>query len=118
MYRIMCKSKIQRARITGTALNYEGSIGIDKKIIEAANMFPNEIVKVLNVNTGARFETYVIEEKANSGSVVLYGPAARLGQVGDLLIILSSALAEAKEAQALKQKIVYLDGENRVIVKK
>jgi len=118
MYRLMCKSKIQRLRVTKTALNYEGSIGLDKKLIEAANIFPSEMVLVLNVNSGARFETYVIEEKGDSGSVVLYGPAARLGQVGDKLIVLSKALAEAKEAQALRQKVVLVDENNRLIAKK
>lgn len=114
----MCKSKIQRPRVTKTALNYEGSIGIDKKIIEAAGIFPNEIVRVLNVNSGARFETYVIEEKVNSGSVVLYGPAARLGSVGDPLVILSTAMVEDEKARAFKQKIVHVSEKNTVIVKK
>ena len=117
MFRMMCKSKIHRAKITKTDLNYEGSIGIDKKMLEAANTFPNEIVQVLNANTGARFQTYVIEEKENSGSIILYGPAARLGQAGDPVIVLSSVLAEAKEVQTLKPKVVYVDNNNRVIKK-
>ena len=113
----MCKSKIQRPKITGTKLYYEGSIGIDKKLLEAADIYPNEIVKVLNVNTGARFETYVIEEAAGSGNIVLYGPAARLGEVGDATIIMSSAFVETKEIRTLKPKVVHVDKNNKVVKK-
>lgn len=117
MLRIMCKSKIHKARITRTELLYQGSLGIDKKILEASNIYPNEIVQVLNVNNGSRFETYVIEEKENSGEVVLYGPAARMGQVGDNIIIISKALVEAKEVQNLRTKIIYVDEKNRLVKK-
>lgn len=113
----MCKSKIHKGRITKTALNYEGSIGIDKKILEAADIYPNEIVQVLNLYNGVRFETYVIEEEERSGEIILYGPAARMGQVGDTVIIISKALVEAKEAQNVKTKIVYIDEKNRIIKK-
>ena len=97
MLRIMCKSKIHRARVTKTDLHYEGSIGVDKKLLDAASIYPGEIVQVLNANNGARFETYVIEEKDGSGEIILYGPAARLGSVGDPIIIISKGLFEAKE---------------------
>jgi len=106
MLRVMCKSKIHKARITDTKLYYEGSVGVDKKLIDAANIYPNEVVQIVNLNNGARFETYVIEEKENSGQIVLYGPAARLGEAGDTVIIISSVLAEAKEIQALKPRFV------------
>ena len=117
MQRMMCKSKIHKARITKTALNYEGSIGVDKKILEASNIYSNEIVQVLNVNNGSRFETYVIEEKENSGDIILYGPAARMGAVGDNVIIISKALVEAKEVQNLRTKIIYVDEKNRLVKK-
>ena len=117
MLRIMCKSKINRVRITQTKLNYAGSIGVDKKLLEAADIYPNEIVQVLNVNNGARFETYAIEEKESSGEVVLYGPAARMGEVGDLVIIISKALLEAKEIQNLRTKIVYVNEKNQLVKK-
>ena len=117
MLRIMLKSKIQNARITQTKLDYQGSIGIDKKMLEAGNIYPNEVVQVLNHNNGARFETYVIEEKENSGEIILYGPAARMGQVGDTVIIMTKVLLEAKEIQSLCPKIVYVDENNRVIKK-
>ena len=117
MLRIMCKSKIHKVRVTKTLLHYEGSIGIDKKLLDASNIYPNEVVQVVNFNNGLRFETYVIEEKENSGEIILYGPASRKGQVGDLLIIMSKALVEAKEIQNLKPKIVYADGNNGIIKK-
>lgn len=113
----MCKSKIHKARITRTDLHYEGSIGVDKKMLEASDIYPNEVVQVLNVNNGQRFETYVIEERAGSGNVVLYGPAARLGQRGDAVIIISKALVEAKEVQSHKPKVVYVDKNNKIIKK-
>ena len=87
--RTMRKSKIHRARITKKDIHYEGSIGIDKALLEAAGIYKDEMVQVLNINNGARFETYVIEEQKNSGVVSLYGPAAHLGEVGDLIIIIS-----------------------------
>jgi len=117
MFRLLCKSKIHRARITKTQLHYEGSVGIDKKLLDAANIFQNEIVQIVNVNNGVRFETYVIEEREGSGEIVLYGPAARLGAVDDPVIIISSMLLEAKEIQATKTKVVYVDEKNRIIKK-
>jgi len=114
MLRLMCKSKIHRARITKTNLHYEGSIGIDKKLLDAANIYPNEVVQVLNLNNGSRFETYVIEEKESSGDIVLYGPAARLGQAGDTVIIVSKALLETREIQNLRMKVVKVDEKNKI----
>ena len=117
MLREMCKSKIHKARVTKAILHYEGSVGIDGKLLDASNIYPNEIVQIVNFQNGARFETYVIEEKENSGDIVLYGPAARMGSVGDTVIIISKALVEAKEVQNLKTKIVYVDEKNRIVKK-
>ena len=117
MLRVMCKSKIHKARITKTELHYEGSVGVDRKLLDAANIYPNEIVQIVNFNNGARFETYVIEEKLNSGDIVLYGPAARMGAPGDDIIILSKALVEAKEVQNIKTKVVYVDSQNSIVKK-
>lgn len=111
----MCKSKIHKARVTKKELNYQGSIGIDKKLLKAADIIPNEKVQVINLNNGLRFETYCIEEKENSGIMALYGPAARLGEVDDIIIILSYALMEPREAKNLKVKIVHVDKGNRII---
>ncbi len=117
MLRIMCKSKIEKAVITKKGLYYAGSIGIDKKILNAANIYANEIVHVLNLNNGSRFETYVIVEKEGSGTIALYGPAARLGEVGDTITILSHTLVEGKEAPNLETRIVTLDKKNNILKK-
>lgn len=114
MLRMMCKSKIHRAKITKADLHYEGSIGIDKAILEKANIYPGEIVQVLNINSGARFETYTIEEEAGSGTIGLYGAAAHLGKVGELVIILSYALVEDNESNNFRLKTIYVDVKNKL----
>jgi aspartate 1-decarboxylase len=118
MLRVMCKSKIHRATITKKDLDYGGSIGIDKALLEASNILPNELVQVVNLNNGARFETYVIEEPKNSGVIALYGPATYQGQIGDLVIIISYCLIEEKETRSVTSKVVLVDEKNRVIKKK
>lgn len=117
MFRVMCKSKIQNATITKKDLHCSGSIGIDKKILAACDIYPKEMVQVLNTNNGARFETYVIPEKEGSGSIALYGPAARLGEVGDTMIILSQAIVEDNESKRLKMKVAILDKKNKLLGK-
>lgn len=114
MLRMMCKSKIHRARITKVDLHYEGSIGIDKALLEKADIYPGEIVQVVNIDNGARFETYAIEEKSGSGVIGLYGAAAHLGKAGDLIIVLSYGLAEDKDSKNVKLKVVYVDSKNRL----
>jgi aspartate 1-decarboxylase len=109
------KSKIHRATITGADLNYEGSISIDKKLLEAANILPYELVHVVNINSGARFETYAIEAKAGSGTIALNGAAARLGQPGDLVIIISYCLLPREEAIGIKPVVVKVDSQNKQI---
>lgn len=110
----MCKSKIHRARVTKVDLHYEGSIGIDRDLLKASNIYPNEIVQVVNINNGARFETYVIEEEASSGAIGLYGAAAHLAKVGDLVIILSNALVDDAQAKSMKLVAVKVDGNNKI----
>lgn len=114
MLRTMCKGKIHRARITKKNLNYYGSIGIDKKLLDAADILPNERVQVVNLNNGVRFETYCIEEKAGSGTIALYGPAARLGQIDNIVIIISYGLMDTKNARDLKAKVVHVDKDNKI----
>lgn len=118
MYRIMCKSKIHRASITKVDLHYEGSIGVDKTLLSMANIYTGEIVQVVNINNGSRFETYVIEEPAGSGTIGLYGAAAHLGNAGDLVIILSNCLVEDGKAKSMKLRTVYVDSDNRPIIEK
>jgi len=114
MLRTMLKSKIHSARITEANLNYEGSITIDSALMSAADIIPGEKVEVLNLNTGARFETYAIEGAGNSGSMCLNGPAARNGCPGDVIFVLSYVLADDKEAKTVKAKIIKVDERNRI----
>jgi aspartate 1-decarboxylase len=111
----ICKSKIHRVTVTDANLNYEGSITIDEKLLKAANVLPYEKVQVVNLNNGERFETYVLVGKASSGIVCLNGPAARLGQKGDLLIVISYCHMESEEAKRYKPTIVYINDKNRII---
>ncbi|RKY42574.1 MAG: aspartate 1-decarboxylase [Candidatus Makaraimicrobium thalassicum] len=113
MLRIFCKSKITNAYITNKEMRYSGSIGIDKAIIEAADMMTGEQVQVLNVNNGERFTTYVIEEKLGSGKIVLYGPAVRKGEIGDELIILSYCFLESKESHNFNMRMITLGKNNQ-----
>ena len=113
MYRTMLKSKIHRATVTGADMNYEGSIAIDKKLIEAANLLEFERVDIYNINNGSRFSTYVI--LGGDGEISLNGAAARLVQPGDLVIIASYADLEENELETLKPRIVFVDGKNRIL---
>ena len=115
MFRMMCKSKIHRVKVTRADLHYEGSIGIDKELLEAADIYPGELVHVVNINNVTRFETYVIEEEAGSGTIGLYGAAAHLGKAGDLVIILSYAIMEDREARNAKPKVARVDQKNRLV---
>ncbi|SEM38598.1 L-aspartate 1-decarboxylase [bacterium A37T11] len=109
------KSKIHRVRVTQAELNYVGSITIDEDLIEAANMIPNEKVQIVNNNNGARFETYVIKGDRGSGIICLNGAAARLAQVGDIVIIISYALMNLEEARTYQPVLVFPDENNRLI---
>jgi aspartate 1-decarboxylase len=110
----LCKSKIAHARITEADLFYEGSITIDSHLLKAVNILPGEKVEVLNINNGNRFTTYAINGKAGSGEICLNGPAARLGLVGDKVIVLSYALMEPEEARSFQMKLIHLDENNRI----
>ena len=114
MQRTMLKSKIHRARVTGVNLDYEGSISIDKKLIEQADMLVYEQVEILNINNGARFTTYVIEGPENSGEVAINGAAARLAVKGDTVIIVSYCNVDTEEAGQLMPRLVYVDANNRI----
>ena len=110
--RIMLKSKIHRACVTNVNMDYEGSITIDKKLMEEADILPNEQVQVLNINNGARFTTYAIE--GESGEICLNGAAARLGAKGDSVTILSYCHVEDAEARNFAPKLVYVDAKNAI----
>ncbi|MDD2680377.1 MAG: aspartate 1-decarboxylase [Candidatus Omnitrophica bacterium] len=114
MLRTVLKSKIHRAQVTEANLYYEGSITIDEKLMQAADILEHEKVEVLNLNNGQRLETYAICGKAGSGVICLNGPAARGACVGDPVVILSYASAEDKEARAINPKIIKVDERNRI----
>lgn len=114
MRRRMCKSKIHRATVTDANLQYEGSITIDVRLLEAADILPYEMVQVLNINTGDRFETYAIPGKRGKGDICLNGAAARLGEPGDKVIILSVVDVEESVVRQFKPKMVFVDSKNRI----
>lgn len=109
----MLKSKIHRATLTGTELHYEGSIAIDQNLLEKADILPGEQVQVLNVNTGARLMTYAIKAPRGSGTILLNGPAARLGMAGDPVIILTYCQLSDEEARRHKPTVILVDAKNR-----
>jgi aspartate 1-decarboxylase len=109
----LMKGKIHRARVTEADLNYEGSISIDRTLIEAAGFVVNERVDVYNIDSGARFSTYVIESAANTGTIGLNGAAARLAMVGDKVIIVAYANFDSAEASTFRPRVVLVDDRNR-----
>lgn len=109
------KSKIHRVTVTDADLNYIGSITLDKKLIEAANLVVGEKVQVVNLNNGERLETYIIKGKSGSGEVTLNGPAARKVQKGDLIIIISYAQIEFERAKTFKPTIIFPDEKSNLL---
>jgi aspartate 1-decarboxylase len=110
----MLKSKIHRARITGLSVDYEGSIAVDKRLMDEADLVPYEQVQVLNINNGARFTTYVIEAPEDSGEICINGAAARLAKKGDIIIILSYVQLTEEQLEAYAPKLVYVDKKNTI----
>ena len=115
MQREMLKSKIHRAKVTQAELHYVGSITIDKKLMDATDIIEHEKVQVVNINNGARFETYVIAGEPGSGPICLNGATARLAQVGDLVIIMSYASMSNEEAQNYQPLLAFPDANNHLI---
>jgi len=113
MERFMLKSKIHRATVTGLDLDYEGSITVDENLLEKADILPGEQVHVLNINNGQRFVTYAIAGPRGSGTILLNGPAARLGTVGDKVMIISYCQVSDEKAKDLKAKVVFVDNKNK-----
>jgi len=114
----MLKSKIHNAVVTETELSYLGSITIDKLIMGKSDIIENERVQVVNLNNGARFETYAIKGEKGTGMICLNGPAARLGSPGDTIHILSYATMSDDELKGFKPRIVVLNEKNEVIQEK
>jgi len=114
--RIMMKSKIHRATVTQADLHYVGSIGIDRDLMEAADLLEGEKVTIADITNGARLETYVIPAPRGSGIITINGAAAHLVDAGDLVIIISYAMVDDAEARTLKPTVVHVDENNRVVM--
>ena len=113
MYSIMLKSKLHQARVTRADLKYEGSLTIDRELMDSVQILPYEKVLVSNMTNGNRFETYAIPGPAGSGVICLNGPTAHLGAVGDQLVILSFAVIPTGEARRQRPLILVLDEKNK-----
>jgi aspartate 1-decarboxylase len=115
MQRQMCKAKLHGVTVTESNLNYVGSITIDRDLLEAADLIPYEWLHIVNISTGDRFETYVIEGERGSGVIGLNGATARRGLPGDKLIVMSYALFSPAELLEFKPRLVFVDERNRIL---
>lgn len=113
MYSIMLKSKLHMARVTETQTDYEGSLTIDRDLMDAVKLLPYEKILVSNRTNGTRFETYAIAGKPGSGTICLNGPAAHLGSVGDQLMIFSFGLVPTEEARHQRPLVLAMDENNK-----
>lgn len=118
MFRTILKSKIHGARVKQSNVDYEGSISIDPKLMDAVDVINNEKVQVVNLNNGSRIETYAIPGDSGSGVIGMNGGAALHAKVGDKLLIMSYIQIETKDALSYKPKIVFLDDNNKIIDRK
>ena len=118
MLRYMLKSKIHRAVVSEANLNYVGSITIDEDLLEAADIIENEKVTIVNINNGARFETYVITGERGSGAMCLNGAAARLVEPGDKIIIITYTIVDDREMADYQPRVVFVDDSNRITGRK
>lgn len=117
MNRFMCKSKVHRATITQAELHYEGSLTLDAELMDEAGLIPYEKIQVVNINNGKRFETYIIEGERHSGTICLNGAAARLGMVGDRVILIAYGMFSDEELAHFKPKVVFVDEHNKIVRK-
>ncbi|HKG04230.1 MAG TPA: aspartate 1-decarboxylase [Conexibacter sp.] len=115
MHRTMLKSKIHRATVTDADLNYVGSITVDPELLEAADILEHEQVAVVDVNNGARFETYTIAGERGSGEMKVNGAAARLVHHGDTIIVISYAQYSREEMEHYEPRVVHVDAHNSIV---
>ena len=115
MNRTMLKSKIHRARITGSDLHYVGSITVDAELLEAADILEHELVHVLDIDNGARFETYTIAGAPGSGEVKVNGAAARLVHSGDTVIVVSYASYSEVDLDGYEPRVVHVSADNSIV---
>ncbi len=114
MFRLMLRSKIHRATVTDSNLEYEGSLTVDPVLLEAAGILPYEQVSVSNLNNGERFETYVIPGKRGKGEMVLNGPTARKGTKGDKVIVFCYEYYNQDELKSYNPTLVYVNEKNKI----
>jgi aspartate 1-decarboxylase len=114
MFREFLKAKIHRATITESNLHYTGSLTIDEELMEKAGIAPNERIHVFNINTGSRFETYALPGEKGGRKIGLNGAAARMGEIGDLIIIVSYCYLSEDEIPGHKSRVVVLGEDNRI----
>ena len=115
MIRTMMKSKIHRATVTQADLHYVGSVTIDEDLLDAADLLPGELVHIVDIDNGARLETYTIAGERGSGVIGINGAAAHLVHPGDLVILIAYAQMEDAEARTFEPSVVFVDADNRVI---
>ncbi|MEU2117307.1 aspartate 1-decarboxylase [Streptomyces sp. NPDC016459] len=115
MIRTMFKSKIHRATVTQADLHYVGSVTVDADLMEAADLLPGELVHIVDIDNGARLETYVIEGERGSGVIGINGAAAHLVHPGDLVILISYAQVDDAEARTFVPRVVHVDADNRIV---
>ena len=114
MMRIMLKAKIHRATVTDRSLDYEGSVTIDRDVMDAVGMLPNEQVQVYNVSNGERFETYAISGARGSGEICINGAAAHRAEIGHLVIIANYGLFSEEDLQGFSPRVALVDAKNRI----
>jgi aspartate 1-decarboxylase len=115
MLRTMMKSKIHRATVTQADLHYVGSVTVDEDLLDAADLLPGELVHIVDIDNGARLETYTIAGPRGSGIIGINGAAARLVHPGDLVILIAYAQMETAEAKDFEPSVVFVDSENRIV---
>lgn len=115
MLRTMMKSKIHRATVTQADLHYVGSVTVDADLLDAANLLPGELVHIVDIDNGARLETYTIAGERGSGVIGINGAAARLVHPGDLVILIGYGQMDDAEARDFQPNVVFVDSENRII---
>ena len=111
----MLHSKLHRARVTHSELHYNGSLGIDRNLLDRTGLLPGQQIDVLNINNGTRFTTYILEEPRGSKTIGVYGAAAHLAKPGDVVIVIAYALMDEVEARTHKPVVLIMDEENNVV---
>lgn len=115
MFVHLFRAKLHRVTVTEANLNYMGSITIDENLLDASGMLPHEKVQIVNINNGERFETYIIKGERGSGQICLNGPAARLVQLGDKIIVIAYAMMTLEESKTFIPTVVFVNENNQQV---